>query len=69
MRNPTSSARVDAFALEQQLRARVDGEVRFDAGSRAMYSTDASNFRQMPIHVVVPRTVDAAVVAISVRRE
>ena len=50
-------------------RLRVDGEVRFDAGSRATYSTDASNFRQVPIGVVVPRTVDAAVEAIGVCRE
>ena len=31
------------------------GEVRFDAGSRALYATDASNYRQVPIGVVVPR--------------
>ncbi|NUR06050.1 MAG: FAD-binding oxidoreductase [Nocardioidaceae bacterium] len=48
------------------LRERVDGEVRFDAGSRAAYSTDASNFRQVPIGVVVPRTVDDAVEAVAV---
>jgi FAD/FMN-containing dehydrogenase/Fe-S oxidoreductase len=51
------------------LRHRVDGEVRFDAGSRAAYSTDASNFRQVPIGVVVPRTTDAAVEAVAVCRE
>ena len=33
----------------------VDGEVRFDAGTRAAYSTDASNFRQVPVGVVPPR--------------
>ncbi len=51
------------------LRARVDGEVRFDAGSRAAYSTDASNYRQVPIGVVVPRTVEAAMEAVAVCRE
>ncbi|WP_218189256.1 FAD-binding oxidoreductase [Tersicoccus phoenicis] len=51
---------VDRHALERELRARVDGEVRFDAGSRAAYSTDASNYRQVPIGVVVPRTRRAA---------
>ena len=51
------------------LRDRVDGEVRFDAGTRAAYSTDASNFRQVPIGVVVPRTIDAAVEAVAVCRE
>src|SRR5204863_6620452 len=60
---------VDVSALEAALRAEVDGEVRFDAGSRAAYSTDASNFRQVPIGVVVPRTPEAAVAAVAVARE
>ena len=47
---------LDTAALESALRGRVDGEVRFDAGSRGAYSTDASNYRQVPIGVVVPRT-------------
>ncbi len=58
----------DGHALERALRDRVDGEVRFDVGSRAAYSTDASNFRQVPIGVVVPRNVDAAVTAVAVCR-
>ena len=53
-------------ALEDGLRAAVDGEVRFDRGSRATYSTDASNYRQVPIGVVVPRSVDDAVAAVEV---
>ncbi|GGQ40870.1 hypothetical protein GCM10010250_08910 [Streptomyces althioticus] len=59
---------IDARALERDLRSRVDGEVRFDPGTRAMYSTDASNYRQVPIGVVVPRTVDAAREAVAVCR-
>jgi FAD/FMN-containing dehydrogenase len=59
---------VDVAALEADLRAAVDGEVRFDAGSRAAYSTDASNYRQTPIGVVVPRSVEAAAVAVEVCR-
>ncbi|WP_020133923.1 FAD-binding and (Fe-S)-binding domain-containing protein [Streptomyces sp. 351MFTsu5.1] len=59
----------DTTALESALRERVDGEVRFDAGSRAAYSTDASNFRQTPIGVVVPRTPEAAAEAMAVARE
>jgi FAD/FMN-containing dehydrogenase/Fe-S oxidoreductase len=55
--------------LERDLAEAVDGEVRFDAGSRAAYSTDASNFRQVPIGVVVPRTVEAAASAVSVCRK
>ncbi len=56
----------DAVAAE--LRDAVDGEVRFDPGSRATYSTDASNYRQVPIGVVVPRTPEAAAEAIAVCR-
>ena len=59
----------DAGALERDLRRRVDGEVRFDAGSRGAYSTDASNYRQVPIGVVIPRSVDAGVQAVAVCRE
>ncbi|WP_216896631.1 FAD-binding and (Fe-S)-binding domain-containing protein [Nocardia alni] len=55
--------------LESHLRDRVDGEVRFDSGSRAAYSTDASNYRQIPIGVVVPRTPEAAADAVAVCRE
>ncbi|GGB35244.1 dimethylmenaquinone methyltransferase [Flexivirga endophytica] len=55
-----------ADTLEQDLLAEVDGEVRFDAGSRAAYATDASNFRQVPIAVVVPRTIEAGASAVEV---
>lgn len=44
--------------LESNLKNVVQGEVRFDDGSRALYATDASNYRQVPIGVVIPR--DAA---------
>ncbi|MGA8479453.1 MAG: FAD-binding oxidoreductase, partial [Chthoniobacterales bacterium] len=45
---------VAANALVQELQSTVRGEVRFDNGSRALYSTDSSNYRQTPIGVVVP---------------
>ncbi|SEG84877.1 FAD/FMN-containing dehydrogenase [Thermomonospora echinospora] len=66
---PRARPRLDPRALERDLRARVSGEVRFDTGSRAAYSTDASNYRQVPIGVVVPHTVEAAVEAVAVCRE
>ncbi|MGW0176358.1 FAD-binding and (Fe-S)-binding domain-containing protein [Rhodococcus sp. NPDC003322] len=56
-------------ALERALRGQVRGEVRFDPGSRAAYSTDASNYRQVPIGVVVPTTPDDAAAAVAVCRE
>ncbi|MGE5638529.1 MAG: FAD-binding and (Fe-S)-binding domain-containing protein [Clostridia bacterium] len=42
--------------LVRDLEQAIEGEVRFDAGSRALYATDASNYRQVPIGVVLPRT-------------
>ncbi|HEX5598955.1 MAG TPA: FAD-linked oxidase C-terminal domain-containing protein [Micromonosporaceae bacterium] len=65
---PIEPAEVNLTALERDLREHVDGEVRFDAGSRAAYSTDSSNYRQVPLAVVVPRTVEAAVAAVAVCR-
>ncbi|HEY3476496.1 MAG TPA: FAD-binding and (Fe-S)-binding domain-containing protein [Anaerolineales bacterium] len=41
--------------LAAELTERIRGEVRFDAGSRALYATDASNYRQVPIGVVIPK--------------
>jgi FAD/FMN-containing dehydrogenase/Fe-S oxidoreductase len=55
---PLEAAGVDAQALETELRRHLRGEVRFDRGSRALYATDGSNYRQVPIGVVVPRDND-----------
>jgi FAD/FMN-containing dehydrogenase/Fe-S oxidoreductase len=55
--------------LARDLRKSIEGEVRFDAGSRALYSTDASNYRQVPIGVVVPKSVDDVVAAVAVCRQ
>ena len=58
----------DIAALERALKARLAGEVRFDAGSRALYASDASNYRQVPIGVVLPRHVDDIVAALEICR-
>ncbi|MBV8530403.1 MAG: FAD-binding oxidoreductase [Candidatus Eremiobacteraeota bacterium] len=58
----------DARALERALRSRIAGEVRFDDGSRALYATDGSNYRQVPIGVVIPKTIDDAIAAVEVAR-
>src|SRR5687767_12846817 len=49
--------------LEAELKASLSGEVRFDNGMRAAYAADASNYRQVPIGVVLPRTVEDIVEA------
>ncbi len=58
-----------ANGLADALKARVEGEVRFDDMSRALYSTDASNYRQVPIGVVIPKTIDDVVATIACCRE
>ncbi|HEY7215064.1 MAG TPA: FAD-binding and (Fe-S)-binding domain-containing protein, partial [Thermoanaerobaculia bacterium] len=61
-------AEADGRDLADELRAAIAGEVRFDAGSRALYATDASNYRQVPIGVVVPRTIEDVVETVAVCR-
>ncbi len=56
------------MALEATLRDAVRGEVRFDRGARATWSTDASNFRQVPLGVVLPRDVGDVVAAVQACR-
>ncbi|ABF89075.1 oxidoreductase, FAD-binding [Myxococcus xanthus DK 1622] len=60
---------VDVQGLEAALRRSVEGEVRFDNGSRALYATDASNYRQVPLGVVVPRSLDDVLATVRACRE
>ena len=82
MRTPTGSAiatgtREQQAAVEEaqdlaaELGRTIAGEVRFDAGARALYATDLSMYRQVPIGVVIPRSPDdvlATVEACRLRR-
>jgi FAD/FMN-containing dehydrogenase/Fe-S oxidoreductase len=63
------AAQADSTALEASLRLHLRGEVRFDAGSRALYATDGSNYRQVPIGVVVPRDNEDVLAAVALCRE
>jgi FAD/FMN-containing dehydrogenase len=72
--SPSSHAKpVDTFAgaagLERALRAAVRGDVRFDRGSRTLYASDASNYRQYPIGIVAPRDAEDVAAAVRVCRE
>src|SRR6266403_35755 len=60
-------ASLDSLKLE--LTRQVEGEVRFDAGTRAAYATDASNYRQVPVGVVIPRHEGDVVAALTIARE
>jgi FAD/FMN-containing dehydrogenase/Fe-S oxidoreductase len=64
-----STAHVDIQGLEAELRRNVEGEVRFDAGSRAMYAVDASNYRQPPIGVVVPKSKEDVIQTVAACRK
>ncbi|HTV08028.1 MAG TPA: FAD-linked oxidase C-terminal domain-containing protein [Candidatus Aquilonibacter sp.] len=55
--------------LDEQLRKRTEAEVRFDAGSRAIYASDLSHYRQVPIGAVIPRSIDDVVETVAVCRE
>jgi len=63
------SSLTDASGLAEALRSSMRGEVRFDSGSRALYATDGSNYRQVPIGVVLPHDTDDVLAAISLCRE
>jgi FAD/FMN-containing dehydrogenase/Fe-S oxidoreductase len=58
-----------ARALAADLRRETGAEVRFDAEARALYATDASNYRQVPIGVVIPRSLDDVVATVAVCRK
>src|ERR671930_284398 len=66
---PVGSVVVDVRSLEHELRRSTEAEVRFTDGDRAMYSTGGSNYRQLPIGVVIPRSVDDVVETVRVCRE
>jgi FAD/FMN-containing dehydrogenase/Fe-S oxidoreductase len=66
---PAHSAQLNAPALEAALRRHLRGEVRFDSGSRALYATDGSNYRQVPIGVVLPRDKEDVLATVALCRD
>jgi FAD/FMN-containing dehydrogenase/Fe-S oxidoreductase len=56
-------------ALARRLAREVEGEVLFDAASRGRYSTDASIYQIEPVGVVVPKTGEAARIALQIAVE
>ena len=45
------------LGLRAKLEAQTSAEVRFDAATRAIYASEASNYRQLPIGVVIPKSI------------
>jgi len=66
---PAGIDEIDLEGLERDLARGVRGEVRFDAGTRAIYSHDSSNYRQPPLGVVIPRGREDVVAAVRACRE
>ncbi|MEX2571793.1 MAG: FAD-linked oxidase C-terminal domain-containing protein [Gemmatimonadota bacterium] len=65
-RRPSGSGPDD---LRKALEGAVEGEVRFEAGDRALYAADASNYREVPIGVVLPRTREDVIATVRVCRD
>ncbi len=64
-----SFPRIRAEALAADLRTTIAGEVRFDDGYRALYAVDGSNYRQTPIGVVIPRTIEDIIKTVALARK
>jgi len=49
---------IDVGALKKELHAAIRGEVRFGGADRGMYASDASNYRMIPLGVILPKDAD-----------
>jgi FAD/FMN-containing dehydrogenase/Fe-S oxidoreductase len=66
---PTGVMELDEKKLARDLEQAIDGEVRFSDGDRALYSSAGSNYRQVPIGVVIPKSVEDVVATVAICRE
>src|SRR5438445_9416634 len=60
---------MDLIRVAAELKNVVKGEVSFDAGARALYAMDGSNYRQVPLGVVTPKTIEDVAAAIGVCKQ
>src|ERR1041384_3025644 len=65
----TNQLTIDKGALEKELRSAVKGEVRFGGADRGMYASDASNYRMIPLGVILPTDADDVVAAVATCRK
>ncbi|HEV2199936.1 MAG TPA: FAD-linked oxidase C-terminal domain-containing protein [Bryobacteraceae bacterium] len=63
-----SASLVDVDALRRELESFLEGEVRFDTVSRALYSTDASVYQIRPLGVAIPKTREDIVKIVGICR-
>ena len=64
MADHSTAASLDLTALRKDLESTVRGTVALDAGTLALYTSDASNYRRVPLAVVIPETIDDCVAAV-----
>lgn len=67
-RDRLQTLELNARELAAELRRNLRGEVRFDRSTRALYATDASNYRQVPIGVVLPKDEEDVIQAVAISR-
>jgi FAD/FMN-containing dehydrogenase/Fe-S oxidoreductase len=65
----SSVEEIDTKRLADALGRHLEGEVRFDSAATGLYATDASNFRQVPIGVVIPKSIDDVVATHAICRD
>src|SRR5579875_4141982 len=65
----TALATTVAQELKSRLQSETKAEVRFDDASRALYASDLSHYRQVPLGVVVPRSVEDVVATVAICRD
>ncbi len=65
----TSFTDLQRDSLAHHLRKHLAGEVRFDATSRRLYSTDASIYQMEPLGVVIPKSVEDIVATVQIAAE
>jgi FAD/FMN-containing dehydrogenase/Fe-S oxidoreductase len=68
-RNGPLNRLVDAEQLQKRLQKETSAEVRFDGATRGMYSVAGGNYRQVPIGVVIPKTIDDVIATVAICRE
>src|ERR1051325_6512671 len=65
----TNTLTIDRGALQQEPHAAVRGEIRFGGADRGMYASDASNYRMVPLGVILPTDADDVVAAVAACRK
>ncbi len=67
--DPARETSIDLERLDHDLREQINGKVRFDAGARALYATDGSQYRQVPLGVVIPRDCEDVIRTVATCRK